>query len=213
MGNRAVITTKKAGVNPANSDAMGVYLHWNGGRDSVEAFLAYCKLKQFRSPEKDNYGWARLCQVIGNFFGGGLSIGIGPCCTLDCDNLDNGTYIIEDWEIVGRAYFDGREQNEYNLNEMLMDIDEAQPVHSQLGKDFFKANEINTTSLEVGDVVYVYDQVRETHIKHKVVGFKDGVPFIDKFGDEKMGYSWNASNYINTDTVRLVERWENVPAF
>ena len=48
MGNRAVITTRKAGVNPANSDATGVYLHWNGGRDSVEAFLAYCKLKQFR---------------------------------------------------------------------------------------------------------------------------------------------------------------------
>ena len=213
MGNRAVITTRKAGFNPANSDAMGVYLHWNGGRDSVEAFLAYCKLKKFRSPEHDNYGWARLCQVIGNYFGGGLSIGIGPCCTLDCDNLDNGTYIIANWEIVGRAYFEGREQNEYNLNEMLMDIDEAQPVRSQLGKDFFKAKEINTTSLEVGDVVYVYDQVRETHIKHKVVGFKDGVPFIDKFGDEKMGYAWNASNFIKTDTVRLVEKGEDVPAF
>ena len=194
MGNRAVITTRKAGFDPANSNAMGVYLHWNGGRDSVEA-------------------WARLCQVIGNYFGGGLSIGIGPCCTLDCDNLDNGTYIIADWEIVGRAYFEGREQNEYNLNEMLMDIDDAQPVHSQLGKDFFKAKEINTTSLEVGDVVYVYDQVRETHIKHKVVGFKDGVPFVDKFGDEKMGYAWNSNNYINTDTVRLVEKGEDAPAF
>ena len=213
MGNRAVITTRKAGVNPANSDATGVYLHWNGGRDSVEAFLAYCKLKQFRSPENDNYGWARLCQVIGNYFGGGLSIGIGPCCTLDCDNLDNGTYIIADWEIVGRAYFEGREQNEYNLNEMLMDIDEAQPVHSQLGKDFFKAKEINTTSLEVGDVVYVYDQVRETHSKHKVVGFKDGVPFVDKFGDENRGYAWDSNNYINTDTVRLVEKGEDAPAF
>ena len=213
MGNRAVITTRKAGVDPANSNAMGVYLHWNGGRDSVEAFLAYCKLKQFRSPENDNYGWARLCQVIGNYFGGGLSIGIGPCCTLDCDNLDNGTYIIANWEIVGRAYFEGREQNEYNLNEMLMDIDEAQPVHSQLGKDFFKAKEINTTSLEVGDVVYVYDRWRETCSKHKVVGFKDGVPFIDKFLDEKMGYAWNENNFINTDTVRLVEKGEDAPAF
>ena len=51
MGNRAVITTRKAGVNPANSDATGVYLHWNGGRDSVEAFLAYCKLKQVITSE------------------------------------------------------------------------------------------------------------------------------------------------------------------
>lgn len=213
MGNRAVITTRKAGFDPANSDAMGVYLHWNGGRDSVEAFLAYCKLKRFRSPEKDNYGWARLCQVIGNFFGGGLSVGIGPCCTLDCYNGDNGTYIIEDWEIVGRAYFDGREQNEYNLKEMLMDIDEAQPIRSQFGKDFFKAKEVSTKSLGIGDVVYVYDRWRETHSKHKVVGFKDGVPFIDKFGDEKMGYAWNANNFINTDTVRLVEKGEDVPAF
>ena len=213
MGNRAVITTRKAGVNPANSDATGVYLHWNGGRDSVEAFLAYCKLKQFRSPENDNYGWARLCQVIGNYFGGGLSIGIGPCCTLDCYNGDNGTYIIEDWEIVGRAYFDGREQNEYNLKEMLMDIDETQPIRSQFGKDFFKAKEVSTKSLGIGDVVYVYDQLRTTCSKHKVVGFKDGVPFVDKFGDENRGYAWNSNNYINTDTVRLVEKGEDAPAF
>lgn len=96
---------------------------------------------------------------------------------------------------------------------MLMDIDEAQPVRLQLGKDFFKAKEINTTSLEVGDVVYVYDQVRETYLKHKVVGVKDGVPFVDKFGDEKMGYAWNANNFIHTDTVRLVEKGEDVPAF
>ena len=213
MGNRAVITPKKAGFDPANSNAMGVYLHWNGGRDSVEAFLAYCKLKQFRSPENDNYGWARLCQVIGNYFGGGLSIGIGPCCTLDCDNGDNGTYIIEGWKIVGRAYFDGREQNKYNLQEMLMDIDETQPVRSQFGKDFLKAKEVSTKSLGIGDVVYVYDQWRTTCSKHKVVGFKDGVPFVDKFGDEKMGYAWNANNFINTDTVRLVEKGEDAPAF
>ena len=210
MGNRAVITTSKAGFDPANSEATGVYLHWNGGRDSVEAFLAYCKLKGFRSPEKDNYGWARLCQVIGNYFGGGLSIGIGPCCTLDCDNYDNGTYIIEDWEIVGRVYFEGREQNEYNLNEMLMDIDATQPVSQQLGEDFFKAKEISTKLLEVGDVVYMRDELYGEQSKHKVVGFKDGVPFVNKFGDEAMGYEWNAGNYINTDTVRLVKKGKDV---
>ena len=94
-----------------------------------------------------------------------------------------------------------------------MDIDEAQPVHSQLGKDFFKAKEINTTSLEVGDIVYVYDYVRETYTKHKVVGVKDGVPFVDKFGDEVRGYAWNANNFINTYTVRLGEKGEDAPAF
>ena len=77
----------------------------------------------------------------------------------------------------------------------------------------FIRSSANTTSLEVGDVVYVYDQVRETHSKHKVVGFKDGVPFVDKFGDENRGYAWDSNNYINTDTVRLVEKGEDAPVF
>ena len=60
MGNRAVITTSKS-TDIKNSTDIGIYLHWNGGRDSVQAFLKYCELKGYRSPEKDNYGWARLC--------------------------------------------------------------------------------------------------------------------------------------------------------
>ena len=49
MGNRAVITTKKEWQN----DGIGVYLHWNGGRDSVEAFLTYCKMKGYRAPDEE----------------------------------------------------------------------------------------------------------------------------------------------------------------
>ena len=72
MGNRAVITTSEfmnLHEDIQFSNELGVYLHWNGGRDSVTAFLTYCKLKGYRPPETDCYGWARLCQVIGNFFG------------------------------------------------------------------------------------------------------------------------------------------------
>lgn len=123
MGNRAVITTNKAMWD----NAIGVYLHWNGGRDSVEAFLLYCKLKGYVPPEVDNYGWARLCQVIGNFFGGTNSIGIDRLCCLDCDNFDNGVYIIEQWEIVDRRYMPRSEQQEYDLGEMLVDINNSQP--------------------------------------------------------------------------------------
>ena len=133
MGNRAVITTDRKSLNVAKSEEIGVYLHWNGGRDSVEAFLAYCKLKGYRCPEKDNYGWARLCQVIGNFFGGETSIGIDKCCNLDCDNWDNGVYIIEDWEIVGRQHFTGEEQNYYDLLGMMLEIDSRQP--EQVGEE------------------------------------------------------------------------------
>lgn len=58
MGNRAVITTVGAKEND-----IGVYLHWNGGVESVEAFLTYCDLKGFHSPETDCYGFAYLKYV------------------------------------------------------------------------------------------------------------------------------------------------------
>lgn len=131
MGNRAVITTREN----FNNDGIGVYLHWNGGRDSVQAFLTYCKMKGYREPTSDNYGWARLCQVIGNFFGGSTSIGIDVCNNLDCDNWDNGTYIIDGWDIVDRKYLISSEQNEYDLYNMLCEIDEAQPINEQLGAE------------------------------------------------------------------------------
>ena len=54
MGNRAVITTPERKI--------GLYLHWNGGRDTVEPLLRYCDLKGYRAPGSDSYGWARLCQ-------------------------------------------------------------------------------------------------------------------------------------------------------
>lgn len=133
MGNRAVITASTS-LSVKDSNDIGVYLHWNGGRDSVEAFLAYCKRRGFRPPEQDNYGWARLCQVIGNFFGGDTSIGIDRCCKLDCDNGDNGVYIIRDWEIVGRAYNGGLEQDAYDLEDMVREIDQCQPERDRLYK-------------------------------------------------------------------------------
>ena len=128
MGNRAVITTK------ANMDnnGVGVYLHWNGGRDSVRAFLKYCELKGYRAPSEDNYGWARLCQVIGNFFGGTLSLGIDTVNHLDCNNWDNGVYLIEGWEIVGRMYFEGEEQDEYDLVGMLKTINDSMPESERI---------------------------------------------------------------------------------
>ena len=135
MGNKAVITTKE---NFANN-GIGIYLHWNGGRDSVEAFLKYCELRNFRSPDSDNYGWARLTQVIANFFGkDGLSIGIDVVDNLDCRNGDNGTYYIEGWTIVGRRYFKGTEQQYHKLTDMLIEIDKAQPESEQIGKDKIK---------------------------------------------------------------------------
>lgn len=132
MGNRAVITIKSKVLGDMFTGDIGIYLHWNGGRDSVEAFLKYCQLKEYISPEKDNYGWTRLCQVIGNFLGGTNSIGIDKVSNLDCKNGDNGVYLIENWQIVGRKYFEGVEQKNYDLLEMVLAINEAQPKNEQL---------------------------------------------------------------------------------
>lgn len=134
MGNRCVITTRK----DFDNDGIGVYLHWNGGRSSVEAFLKYCELKKHRDLTEDApYGYARLCQVIGNFFGGGSSVGVGKVRMLDCNNYDNGTYIVENWKVVGREYFEEgwAEQMDYDLVEMLIAIDEKQPEEEQIGEE------------------------------------------------------------------------------
>ena len=52
MGNRCVITTPKR--------ELGVYFHWNGGRDSVEPLLAYCKLKGYRTHSKFDSAYGQI---------------------------------------------------------------------------------------------------------------------------------------------------------
>tara|TARA_R110000822_G_scaffold44489_2_gene119302 strand:- start:725 stop:1228 length:504 start_codon:yes stop_codon:yes gene_type:complete len=109
MGNRAVITT-----HPYHPAHVGIYVHWNGGRASVEGFLRACKELKFRSPEIDSYGIARLTQAITAYFGSdGLSVGVDVCSSLDCNNGDNGTYLIgNNWSIVGRKFSGGEEVDE-----------------------------------------------------------------------------------------------------
>ena len=89
MGNRAVITFSKK----PNSHSLGIYLHWNGGPESVLAFLEAANHFQVREGD-DAYELARVVQIIGNYFGGTTSIGVGVLRTLDCDNGDNGVYAL-----------------------------------------------------------------------------------------------------------------------
>lgn len=200
MGNRCTITRPQKDVY--------IYLHWNGGRDSVEAFLEYCRLRNFRSPESDSYGLARLTQVVANFFGGGLSIGIGAVG----ENIksinpgDNGCYVVgEDWKIVERLFFNGAEQNTFDRAKMLIAIDEAQPQKEQLGKEFLSGEEVPTNELKVGDVVYipdwegVYSRVSVAGIgEDRLVNGRNvaGIPYTDRYLPN------NINSYILTPTVR-----------
>lgn len=127
MGDRAVITTEDKQI--------GVYLHWNGGRSSVEAFLLYCKLKGYRCPEDDSYGWARLCQVIGNFFGGECSVGIDRYDRLDTDNGDNGVYIIKDWQIIGKEFEPLDTLDIEQVKDMLLAINSNMPTHEKIKEE------------------------------------------------------------------------------
>jgi hypothetical protein len=87
MGNRATIAFPKAKVS--------LYLHWNGGVESLVAFLDYANEVGISD---DDYGAARFTQIIANYFGGTLSIGLsgysGKAGALD-DGQDNGAYVIE----------------------------------------------------------------------------------------------------------------------
>ena len=200
MGNRAVITTQKNWQN----DGVGIYLHWNGGRDSVEAFLKYCELKGHRAPSEDCYGFARLCQVIGNFFGGNTSIGIDTLWHLDCDNYDNGVYIIEGWKIVDRAYLRGEEQSSYDLQEMLESIDKAQPESERIA-EYLKAEE--TDEINIGDTAVFIDRQGKVE-SAEVIGFGEdtfvngtnvnvkGIPYVGLYGYDESGYANNINNYL-----------------
>jgi len=100
MGNRAVIAfkTKDHGKHGKNQSP-AIYLHWNGGRDSVEAFLLAGQRLGVRGGDS-SYCIARLTQIIGNYLGGTLSLGVG-CYGNFGDPGDNGVYWIKNWEVVG----------------------------------------------------------------------------------------------------------------
>lgn len=210
MGNRAVITTKENWRHCG----VGIYLHWNGGRDSVEAFLKYCELKGYRSPDTDCYGWARLCQVIGNYFGGSTSIGIDTLWHLDRDNGDNGVYIIEGWEIVDRYYYPyDQEQNQYGLNEFLLDIDECQPEGEQI-RPFLLGEERMIDDVAIGEEVVLIDWSGklQTGLKVAGIGTKDrrvngkdveGVPYVDIYNMEGHPED-NINNYLSELKFRVV---------
>ena len=129
MGNRAVITTVGATDNTT-----GIYVHWNGGVNSIEAFCAYCDMKGFRSPDTDSYGFAYLATVIGNFFGDGLSLGIDCVKYLDTDNYDNGVYYLKGWKIAGRSYDKPLETDKSKLYQFLLEINSVQGKQIKVSK-------------------------------------------------------------------------------
>ena len=95
MGNRGVMTF----VDENNTEYVSIYMHWNGGVESIKAFLDYAKEVDVRGSDP-SYAAARVTQIAANFMGGTLSVGLGHSSQLDCDNGDNGQYIVRNLEII-----------------------------------------------------------------------------------------------------------------
>ena len=127
MGNRAVISFDSAAQN-----GIAVYVHWNGGRDSIEAFLKATRILMGVGGRlgDESYGKARFIQVVGLNFPGALSFGVGTVKQFGGAECDNGLYIIDSatMTIKGRkfdSYYDDNpfvEQDEYDLNEFTNEI-------------------------------------------------------------------------------------------
>lgn len=104
MGNRAVIALK-------SMPTIGVYLHWNGSPDQVQAILDDVA-SYARKPQGDEtYAFARLVEACCNAAGPReeTSVGVALIVNLDTDNGDNGLYWIgDDWKIVEREHARGR---------------------------------------------------------------------------------------------------------
>lgn len=121
MGNRAVITPSE------KDDAVSIYLHWNGGLESVLAFLHAARDLGVRDPLKDeSYGMARLAQVIGMFFVESTdSLGIQPYKNADKDNFDNGVYVL------GEGFTIAKRSEGYNQRTELDQLDTGDRIKYQ----------------------------------------------------------------------------------
>ena len=201
MGNRALITAARQKDNQAS-----IYLHWNGGIDSVEPFLYYCKLHGYRGFGADtSYAIARLTQVIANYFGGNLSIGVVGGISY-AEDFNNGIYYIKDWDIVKHEtpYAEYKEQRDHPFDDMLKDIDASQPLTEQLG-DMLNAKLTNVNDLELGDRVYKSMHNRKPEL-YTVIGFGEcgrvvngqdvsGAPIVN-YTNAYMPYEDNINNYL-----------------
>lgn len=106
MGNRAIVVFVEGTIKEPSEISPQIYLHWNGGPDSVLAFL---REMERRGYTRMDYASARFVQVVGEFMRGmgeemrndGLSLGLfGEPKDLKPETLeqishgDNGVYLV-----------------------------------------------------------------------------------------------------------------------
>ncbi|WP_416445441.1 hypothetical protein AB3K78_01185 [Leucobacter sp. HNU] len=209
MGNRAFITAPGASV--------GIYLHWNGGLDSITAFLRYAELAGLPKASHEGYWLAPYAGMLVNYFrNDGHTVSIETC---DPRNLqatapdDNGTYVIEDYRIVGRIHGPEFEQRTHDLQVMLREIDEKQPERDRLD-GFLDGVEVDSKSLDIGAQVWTREYFGDGP-KYKlrtVIGVgeprarvngqdRSGLPYVDRYDDQDNAK--NPNSYLPEGVVRI----------
>lgn len=94
MGNRATVAFTQQGAQTA----IGVHLHWNGGPESVYPMLR--ALDALGARNDCDYKAARFTQMVGNFLGGQLSLGLQvidlsrPLDATHTGAEDHGVYLV-----------------------------------------------------------------------------------------------------------------------
>ena len=109
MGNRAVVSFSTSPAAPS------IYLHWNGGRASIEGFLAGCMDAGYVATGDQAQDMDQIERRLRPFFarnGECLSIYRQPVSRADTDNWDNGWYILDQTTlaITGRLHKRGAEE-------------------------------------------------------------------------------------------------------
>ena len=150
-----------------------------------------------------------MCQVMGNFFGGSLSLGIGPYTTdRQMDPGDNGIYVIEGWRLVDhprteydeswnavgmRSFEPSEEYDWHEFDDMLRAFDAAMPERLRLG-GVLDSIEVPVSEVVLGDEVWMYDSVYGKWESSPVVGFgqpsgnRISVEVEDQNGRRKVTY-------------------------
>lgn len=105
MGNRAVITFSTA------NNAPSIYLHWNGGRASVEGFLTAARqlgLRHAPTPQAQADALDNIAEMLARYFfrcNVGMNVYRLHFASADRDNGDNGTYVLDqDLQIFARLH-------------------------------------------------------------------------------------------------------------
>ena len=105
MGNRAVITFDTADNAPA------IYLHWNGGRASVQGFIDAARalgLRHAPTAAAQTEALDQLAELLARHYfrcNVGMTVYRLHYAGTDRDNGDNGTYLLgQDLTIIDRLY-------------------------------------------------------------------------------------------------------------